>query len=553
MTDSTAVPAQTAPAQITPAQAGIPAHCIKAYLETLEAHRLSTHSILIERGGAVCFEHYWAPFTADTPHRMYSATKSLTSMAVGLLLQDGKIRLDDPIGLYFPDEIRLSTNEALHRQTIREMLTMTTARLPHLHWMQAKPVDRVRFYFEDSADGSIEESIDCGTCEPGTNFRYDSNGTFILGALVERITGMKMIEFLRSRILARIGVSQEARILTCPGGHSWTDSGLLCTTRDLAKIGRFLANGGVFEGEQLLDPAYIRAATAKQIDTDTIGAEDWNLYGYGYQIWRTYRDSWLFWGMGSQFMLCVPEKDLIFVSTGNNQGNPIDMRVLIKNFFDLIVDHIDEEDPTGPRVGRTDEENAGEASQKNSEASDYAALLQYASTLKLAAARGEKSSPIEAQISGRTWHLAPNPMGITRIRLDFTEDGGTLFYTNAQGNKELPFGRCENKFGDFPEEDYDDEIGTVPVPGHKYRCAASAAWTMPHKLFISVQIIDNYLGRLNINLGFKEDRLAADAAGTDGNVAGAGTINRLGVHMNKSAEAFLENYQGYASGTLISD
>ena len=76
---------------------------------------------------------------------------------------------------------------------------------------------------------------------------------------------------------------------------------------------------------------------------------------------------------------------------------------------------------------------------------------------------------------------------------------------------------------------------------------------MPHKLFISVQIIDNYLGRLNINLGFKEDRLAADAAGTDGNVAGAGTINRIGVHMNKSAEAFLENYQGYASGTLISD
>ncbi|MBQ1291006.1 MAG: serine hydrolase [Lachnospiraceae bacterium] len=509
-----------APAQITPAQAGIPARCIKAYLETLEAHRLSTHSILIERGGAVCFEHYWAPFTADTPHRMYSATKSLTSMAVGLLLQDGKIRLDDPIGLYFPDEIRLSSNEALHRQTIREMLTMTTARLPHLHWMQAKPADRVRFYFEDSADGSIEESIDCGTCEPGTNFRYDSNGTFILGALVERITGMKMIEFLRSRILARIGVSPEARILTCPGGHSWTDSGLLCTTRDLAKIGRFLANGGICDGEQLLDPDYIRAATAKQTDTNSLGIEDWNTYGYGYQIWRTYRDSWLFWGMGSQFMLCVPDKDLIFVSTGDNQGNPIDMRVLIKNFFDLIVD-------------RMDEENTGEAPQKNSEASDYAALLQYAATLKLASARGEKSSPIEAQISGRTWHLAPNPMGIMRIRLDFTEDGGTLFYTNAQGDKELPFGRCENKFGDFPEEDYDDEIGTVPVPGHKYRCAASAAWTMPHKLFISVQIIDNYLGRLNINLGFKEDR--------------------LGIYMNKSAEAFLENYQGYASGTLICD
>ena len=93
-------------------------------------------------------------------------------------------------------------------------------------------------------------------------------------------------------------------------------------------------------------------------------------------------------------------------------------------------------------------------------------------------------------------------MGITRIRLDFAEDVGTLFYTNAQGDKELPFGRCENKFCDFPEENYDDEIGTVPVPGHKYRCAASAVWTMPDKLFISVQIIDNYLGRLNISLGF---------------------------------------------------
>ena len=338
---------------------------------------------------------------------------------------------------------------------------------------------------------------------------------------------MKLMDFLRARIFDRIGVSSKARILTCPGGHSWADSGLLCTTRDLALIGRFLLNGGTCDGEQLLDPEYIRAATAKQVDNNSLGIEDWNTYGYGYQIWRTYRNSWLFWGMGSQFMLCVPDKDLILAATGDNQGNPIDMRVLIKSFFNLVVSETEGQSIV-PFSENSENGTRGQSTVPHSTV-PFQELMAYADTLKLAAARGEKASPLEEQISGKIWHLEPNPMGITHLRLEFTEDGGTLFYTNEQGDKALPFGRCENRFYDFPEENYDDEIGTVPVPGHKYRCAASGAWTSPDKLFISVQVIDNYLGRLNINIGF-----------TDG---------RIGLHMNKSAEAFLENYQGYAAST----
>ena len=120
-------------------------------------------------------------------------------------------------------------------------------------------------------------------------------------------------------------------------------------------------------------------------------------------------------------------------------------------------------------------------------------------------------------------------MGITQLRLDFNGDGtGKLTYTNAQGEKELSFGMGKNVFGIFPQTGYSKLVGSQGCPGHQYDCCASAAWIEPHKLFIKVQIIDTYFGVLNMNFGFTE--------------------NKVGIFMNKLAEDFLNEYQGYAGG-----
>ena len=122
-------------------------------------------------------------------------------------------------------------------------------------------------------------------------------------------------------------------------------------------------------------------------------------------------------------------------------------------------------------------------------------------------------------------------MGIRWLRFGFTKDMGTLTYRNAQGEKTLRFGFGHNEFQLFPQEGYADRMATVPVPGHRYQCAVSAAWTEPCKLHIKVQIIDVYFGVLDMVFGFKGDRLS--------------------LRMEKTAEAFLDEYSGLANGTAV--
>lgn len=487
---------------ISPEQAGISSKAIKRYVEYLERMQLSTHDLIFMKGDNIFFEKYWAPFHKDFLHRMYSVSKSFVSLAIGFAEQDGLLKLDDKISKYFPDELKNQPDENTHNQTIRDMLMMSTARNP-VNWFEARTDDRVRLYFEK----------DKGVCRPsGTIFEYDSPGSFVLGALVERLTGKPFMEYLREKMFDKIGVSKEAHCLKCPGGHSWGDSAVICKATDLLKVARFTMKKGNWNGEQILNETYITAATSKQIDNNFMGLNTFESQGYGYLFWRTYQNSYFFYGMGCQLAVCVPHKDLIMVYNGDNQGKGLSFAQIIDNFFAMIVDEMGD----APLCDDS-------AAQKELEAAT--------ADLKLMTAVGERTSDFAEKINGVTYRMDQNPMGITKMRVVLDGEEGRLEYTNAQGDKVLPFGMCENAFAKFPQEGYSKEVGSVFTKGHYYNCAASAAWVEPQKLFIKVQIIDEYFGTLNISLGYKE--------------------NRLGVFMNKSAEDFLQEYEGFAGGVRV--
>ena len=158
-------------------------------------------------------------------------------------------------------------------------------------------------------------------------------------------------------------------------------------------------------------------------------------------------------------------------------------------------------------------------------------LEEKTADLKLIAADGIKKSSFEDEINGVTYILDKNPMGITKFRLVFDNDGGKFEYTNAQGDKVIPFGRCKNVFAPFPQEGYADEVGTVESKDVYYDCASSAAWVEEKKLYIKVQIIDKYFGNMGITIGFRDDV--------------------CGIYMNKIAEDFLNEYRGFAGGKRI--
>lgn len=490
----------------TPEQKGISSEYILQYIQYLEAHHLSTHDLILMRGEDILFEKYWAPFHKDFLHRMYSVSKGFVSLAIGFLEQDGHICLDDPISKYFPEELAQQPDENMRRQTIRHMLMMSAAK-PSQSWFAKRRTDRVRCYFENDEPQSRPS---------GTIFQYDTSGTFVLCALVERISGKLFMDYLREKLFDFLGVSQEAYCLKCPGGHSWGDSGILCKAGDLLKVARFVMNGGRWNGVQLLSEAYIAAAVSRQIDNNFLNNTAVDGYGYGYQFWRTRDNAYFFNGMGCQFAVCVPDRDLIMVYNGDNQGNPLATQLIIDGFFDFIA----------VRAGRMPLEEDPQA---------QACLKTYAENLKLAVADGPLQSDWAEKINGIPYRMEENPMGIMTVCLHFDRETGTgrMTYTNAQGEKELAFGFGENVFGLFPQEGYADLVGGEQTTNHFYRCAASAIWPEPQKLLIKVQIIDCYFGILSISMGFRE--------------------NQIGIYMCKIAEDFLNEYEGFASGVILSD
>jgi CubicO group peptidase (beta-lactamase class C family) len=481
-----------------PEQCGISSANIKEYVDCLEECGLSTHDVIIARGNDIVFEKYWKPFGPEFLHRMYSVSKTFVSIAVGFAIQDGYFSIYDKMADLFPEELEDVENEILRNQTVKDMLMMSTCMAGWDNWFTSGSSDRVHHYFHSSTRFK----------PTGTTFLYDSTGSFVLGALVERVTGKPFMEYLREKVFDKIGVSKEAYCLKCPGGHSWGDSAVLCTARDLLLFARFIMNGGSWNGEQLLNKEYIDQAVSDLIDTDIMGTEGCSKFGYGYLIWRTYDNSYFLNGMGCQFAVCVPDKDIILVYNGDNQGIDNAKEVVIRSFFERVArkakDEVLVSDP------------------------GYKAMLDI--PLELMAARGNTNSSFLAKVNGVVFDLDSNPMGISEISVRIDGDEGELRYVNAQGKKAIRFGMLKNLYENaFPQEGYSRDVGSVRTKGHYYKYAASAAWTRENTLHIKVQIIDDYFGRLDIRLLYLED-------------------NKICVRMQKTAEDFLDEYNGTAYG-----
>ena len=489
--------------KVTPESVGVKSEDIKKYVECLENANLSTHSIVMMRHGKVFYEAYWKPFNENFLHRMYSVSKSFVALAVGFAVQDGLFGLDDKIVDLLDEKIVENASDRVKMQTVRNMLMMSTGSpLEPWNWFATNAPDRVKAYFDKSVHNPHMQRI------PGCIFEYDSWGSFVLGALVEKKTGKKRMEYLREKMFDKIGVSKEAYCLECPGGNAWGDSAVLCTSLDLAKVVNFTMNMGNHNGEQILNEKFVKDATSNLINTNA-GAFSTGSYGYGYLIWRTRENSFFFNGMGCQFGIAIPDKDMVFVINSDNQGIPNAKSSIMDPFYEIIV------------------HNAEDKLDENDKA--HKDLLEYSSNLKLFSLKDSKKENMSALINGKTFRVSENPMGIKDIKFTFSNNENIFEYTNEQGKKELKFGINENAFGNFPQEGYSDMIGGVKAPGNYYDCAASGAWTNENQLAIAVQVIDKYFGRLYMRFAFPDETTVA-------------------VEMNKVAENFMSEYQGYAEG-----
>ncbi|WP_434046820.1 MULTISPECIES: serine hydrolase domain-containing protein [Sorangium] len=291
-----------------PAASGMSSRSIAALLDRLEAQSVECHSLMVVRHGHVVAEGWWAPYSAERPHLLYSLTKSFTSVAVGLAIADGLLSLDDRVVDVLPDNVPADISEQGRRLTVHHLLSMTAGhRTDSLAeaW-QLEPGDLVK--------GFLRVPF---TEAEGTRHTYDNSTTFVLARMVERVTGRGLPELLDERLFKPMGV-EHAEWDRVASGAAFGFHGLHLTTEAVAAFGELLLRGGRWGDRRLVPREWVELATRRHIETLQI--EDWSespdsLCGYGYQFWMS-RHGYRGQGAFSQLCVVVPSHDLVVAVTG---------------------------------------------------------------------------------------------------------------------------------------------------------------------------------------------------------------------------------------------
>lgn len=286
---------------------------IQSLIAELEAQRIPLHGLAVMHGGELAAEMYFRPGERERPHRMYSVSKSVVSLAVGILQTRGLIRLDQTGAEFFPEWIDETTPPEAKATTLRDMLRMTTC---HTH----------RAHQETDANWAMQYYKTPAAHWPGGAFGYDSTGTQVLTALCRKLTGSNVLEFLQSELFDRIGATDDKFWMKDLSGVETGGTGLHLTVRDLARIADYCMS----DGQGIISETYLRAATSFQTDTSMKTGDQ--RYGYGYQFWML-REGYAMIGMDGQLALMLPRKRLALCTTADAGEYPGAQQKIIDAFF----------------------------------------------------------------------------------------------------------------------------------------------------------------------------------------------------------------------------
>lgn len=298
----------------TPEPQGVSSGALGLLLAELDAQLDSVHGVVVARHGHVVAEASWAPYAVDRPHSMYSVSKSFTATAVGFAVAEGLLTVDDRLIDHFPGSAPADPDARVRELRVRHLLTMTTGHAD----------DTMEAIFDDeTGDGVAAFLATPLAADPGTHFVYNTGASYVLSALVQKLSGMRLLDYLTPRLLEPLGIrgarwEQDARGIDMGG------FGLSITTRELAAFGQLFLQRGVFAGERLLSEEWVATASAPLVP-NAGGVPDWR-QGYGYQMWTSvhgYRGD----GAFGQFCLVLPDDDAVIAITGSlpDMQKPLDI------------------------------------------------------------------------------------------------------------------------------------------------------------------------------------------------------------------------------------
>ena len=294
------------------------AKAMEGFFQAAADNSMDIHSVMIVKDGSVIYSHWQSEGVDSVPHVLHSVSKTFTATAVGLAIADGKIALTDKVIDYFPDKLPAEVSENLKSMTVRDLLTMSCGHDVEPSFRGAPDQDWVTAFLAHPV-----------VHEPGTFYLYNSLGTYMLSAIVQQVTGEKVVDYLTPRLFEPLHIDKP-RWEESPQGINCGGWGLYLKTEDLAKMGQLLLQKGEWNGQQLIPAEWVAEMSKKQVESINPGTRieqaaergmtketsDW-MQGYGYQMWRCRSGCFRADGARGQYIIVVPDKNAVIAITSN--------------------------------------------------------------------------------------------------------------------------------------------------------------------------------------------------------------------------------------------
>ena len=455
----------------TPESQGISSDLFAALLRELDASKdTEMHHFMALRHGKVICECNFAPYPKGMWHITHSMCKSITGMAIGMLIEEEKLKLDENIYDIFPDHINAFSKIFRPVITVENLLTMTSG----VTFNESGIVsgnDWLGSFLNASVNG-----------KPGTEFQYNSLNTYVLSAIVTKRTGETLTEYLTPRLFGPLGITKYYWE-TCPKGITKGGWGLFLCAEDMAKLGQLYLQRGKWNGQQLVSEYWIEISTARHLKTQN------DTYGYGYQLWMEQRPgSFEYNGMLGQNVIIYPDMDMVLVTNAGNKEMFQDciMLNIIRKYFPVNY-HPADVLPENPLSYSLLKRLCGEL--ENGENNNRSTSLRggwkrnvvsrrkhsdkkYSYRISAAVDRPSDHHSFMRAVSGRTYVMEQQNIGIAPLfvqvfhnnmtdgisEISFTYDAGNFYVSFTEGEviHKLPvgFGRAADGYVDLHGEHY---------------------------------------------------------------------------------------------------
>jgi CubicO group peptidase (beta-lactamase class C family) len=429
----------------TPESQGIASAAILRFIEAVEDQIRDFHSFMLLRHGKVVAEGWWSPYQRHNPHMLFSLSKSFTSTAVGLAIHEGWFSIDDKVVTFFPGDIPAQVNEHLAAMEVRHLLSMSTGQAEDsMSTMTArKDMDWAKGFF----DAPIVH-------KPGTHFLYNTGATYMLSAIIQKTTGLKLIDFLEPRLFRPLGFENPTWEQS-PQGINTGGFGLSITTEEIARFGQLYLQKGMWGDQRLIPEAWVEEATTSHISNGTDPDYDW-AQGYGYQFWRCRHGAYRGDGAFGQYCVVMPRQDAVLVITA---GLP-EMQQPLNLVWEMLL----------PAMG-------ADALPDDPEAHDQ--LTSKLSSLHIPPLQSTTSPA--AGISGKLYTLDTNPLKLESFLLTADESGCVVRVRTAWGEERFACGYGQWQHGETRL--FNEPWNDVPS-----RTVASGGWTAQDTLTMVVRL-----------------------------------------------------------------